>query len=306
MNSSNTKKSKILVVAYDAGGAEILAAYVKKHFTKNDFCVYAGGPAVRIFKREKIPQKSILPSTKKNLTNIIAKESDSDLVLLGTGIMTKTERHALEIAKKFGLKTAAYLESWVYYRERFGYPKENWRKNLPDEIWVGDKYALRLARRNFGRRIPIRFVANEYFKNIIDRYKKGIRRSSPPREILFLSLGLTKGIQEIFGEMLQFIYLQKKPHVVRIRFHPADDRKRYDTLIRKYSGRIIIKKSREKDIVRDLLHASVVIGTNTVAMIPAVLVKKKTISIISPTMKSELPHHQIIKVRSVAKAVTLI
>jgi hypothetical protein len=302
---SQDKKPKVLVVAYDAGGAEIIAAYIKKHSHKMEFFPYVGGPALRVFAREKIPKKT-LPLAKKDLARVIVKESHSDFVLLGTGLMTKAERHALSIAKQLGLRTIVYLESWFGYRERFGYPKHGWRVNLPDEIWVGDEYALRLAERNFGTKVSLRLVANEYFKEIQKRYENLARHAPAPREILFLSLGLTKGVQEIFGEFLKHIVLQKKTEIVRIRFHPADDRGRYDALIREYAGRITIKKSQEKDIVYDLLHARVVIGTNTVAMIPAVLVNKKTISIIIPGMKSELPHRQIIRVHSIKKAVDLI
>ena len=69
---------------------------------------------------------------------------------------------------------------------------------------------------------------------------------------------------------------------------------------------IKIKKTKEKDIVRDLLSARRVIGTETVAMIAPILVGIKTISIITRKRKSELPFKKIVRVRNVAEAIDLI
>src|SRR3990167_3712864 len=57
MNSKSRKKNKpsVLVVTCDAGGAEVIAAYVKKHAHEKNFHSYVAGPAVRIFRRLELP-----------------------------------------------------------------------------------------------------------------------------------------------------------------------------------------------------------------------------------------------------------
>ena len=47
------QKKDVLVVAHDAGAAEIIAAYVKKKSATMHFHCYIAGPAKAIFKRNK-------------------------------------------------------------------------------------------------------------------------------------------------------------------------------------------------------------------------------------------------------------
>ena len=44
----------ILIVAHDAGGAQIISAYIKKFKDKYNFKCLVLGPAISIFKRKKI------------------------------------------------------------------------------------------------------------------------------------------------------------------------------------------------------------------------------------------------------------
>lgn len=305
--SANKLKAKknVLVAAYDAGGAEVIVAYMKKHSDIMSFHCYAGGPAFRVFRRERIPVKAVKDEAGE-ISRIAEKHRHADLALLGTGVMSRIEARMLAAVKVRGIKTAVYLESWMNYRERFGYPKKGWQDNLPDEIWVGDTYALDLAKRKFQRGTKVRFVKNEYFGEIVKRYKNAALSHPPGKAILFLSLGLTPGVQEMLEELLHYIAKVKQGMTVRIRFHPADARDRYDELISRYQMSVRIEKSREKDIVNDLLRAKVVVGAETVAMVAAVLTKKKTISIACPGLKSSLPFPQIYRTKRAKDAVKLI
>jgi len=66
----------------------------------------------------------------------------------------------------------SFIDHWVNYRERFGYPLKNWKNNLPDEIWAGDKYAFLIAKKLFNKILPIKLVKNPYFKEIKNKYYK--------------------------------------------------------------------------------------------------------------------------------------
>lgn len=298
-----TLHSKVLVIAHDAGGAEVISAYIKKHADKEEFHVYVAGPAARVFRRNRIPFKRA-PSEKERIVRLVKKYSDAKFVLLGTGWMTTIEFDALIAANELGLKTVCYLESWVNFRERFGYPSRGWKKNLPDEIWVGDKYALVLAKHYFFQ-THVRFVPNQYFANAVSEYRRLSGVSIPQYDILFLS-DTVPGMESIFEELLVEIKKKKTGFRIRLGFHPADNRHRYDELIARFSGDVKIDKSREKSLVRDLLRVRAVIGTETVAMVISALVGKKTISVRLTKNKRMLPFTEIVYVSNARSALRLI
>ncbi len=297
-------KPKILVVTHDAGGSEIIAAFVKKNFNKKKFEIYTAGPGAKIFRRENIPFRRA-PQEEKKLSQIITKHDDASLVLLGTGWMTKIESLALAEAKKNHIKTAVYLESWSNFRERFGYPKKGWENNAPDEVWVGDRPAQKIADRFFPHTL-VRLVQNEYFAEA-KRLFKELKKGAPPAKcVLFLS-DAVPGTEEIFEEFLAEISTRSNEYHIRIRFHPADDRTRYDPIILRYIGKIKIEKSKEKNLAHDLLYARQVVGTETVAMVVSLTCGVPTISISNLGKKvAPLPFEGIIRVRSAKQAGRLI
>jgi hypothetical protein len=302
---SSRNKGRVLVITHDAGGSEIIAGYIRTHAKQYEFLSYVAGPAARIFRREQLPFETIADDL-KHIRGVVAKHRDAAFVLLGTGWMTKIESRALAEAKKCGLKGVVYLESWVNYRERFGYPKSKWRKNLPDEIWVGDEYALHLARRCFAPHTRIRLVPNQYFVNVKRRFNAYGRNAPRPDALLFLNDTVPEA-RVLFSDLLSVLSCEKDRSLyVLLRFHPADNRSRYDKIIKRYRGQVRVEKSHENDIVRDLLRARLVIGTETVAMVPAALVGKKTINIVPSWKTSMLPFPQIIRMENIMEALRLI
>src|SRR3989338_516030 len=165
MNSKRRQKD-ILVIAQDAGGAEMLAAYIRKHARVYDFHIYAANPALGIFRRERLPSKKLKRS---DLKKTIARHRGGS-ALLGTGRPESLEFAALKEIKRQSMTAAAYIDSWTNYRERFGYPRSGWRRNLPQEIWAGDSSAVALAKQYF-RTTRIHFVPNQYFTNVVSTYR---------------------------------------------------------------------------------------------------------------------------------------
>jgi hypothetical protein len=303
MSSKNRKR--VLVIAHDAGGTEVIAAYIRTHAKQYDFCSYIAGPAVRIFRREHLPFKAIKDGPKQ-IGTIVATHRDCAFALLGTGWMTEIEAEALVKAKQTGVKAVVYLESWTDYRKRFGYPKKNWRDKLPDELWVGDEYAQQLATNLFVPYTSVRFVRNQYFVDIKERFNLLHRGAPQPNALLFLSDAVPEA-RQLFAALLFGLSLRENRDLyVLLRFHPADKRCRYDKIIQRYRGQVRVRKSRDSDIVRDLLMAKAVIGTESVAMVPAALVGKKTINVLPLRRKSVLPFPQIARTRSVEEALRLI
>ncbi len=304
MNTQNKRRKKeVLVVAHDAGGAEVIAAWLKAHKRTVRSRVYAAGPAIRVCTRVGIP---FLRASKSavGMARIVKANADASYLLTATGWMTGTERNALAEAKKIGIKTVAYLDSWNNYRERFGYPRPRWQKRLPDEVWVGDSKAQMLAKRLFPKTQKIRLVANEYFKTIRARYRTLSRTAPRPSAILFMSDAVA-GIEKKLEELILHLNREQKRNRIIIRLHPADKRTRYDALISRY-GSMHIEKSQEKDIVNDLVRAQVVVGVETVALVVALIAGKKTISLAHVLHKPFLPFPGILHVDQARDAAHLI
>ncbi len=303
MNSGLKKKPKVLVVAHDAGGAELIAAYVRAHKRQSNYHIFAAGPATRVFLRNGLTA-SPAPRTSNEVSALIEKNKDAAFALLGSGWMTHIEWDALLQANKAGVHTIVYLDSWINFREVFGYPKKGWRKNIPDELWVADKAAFTLAKRFFPN-TPVRLVKNQYFVDVIARYKVQSRTNAYPRSILFMSAA-GRLSERIFGNFIADLSRRGFAGTVRVRLHPADDRICYEKIIRKKGGQLKIELSRERDIVRDLLRARIVVGPETVALVPAVMVGIRTIRIVPTREKPFLPFPSITLVKSPQSAANLI
>ena len=272
MNSRN-KKQPVLVVAHDAGGAEMLAAYVGANSKKHQFDVYAAEPAFGIFRREGVAAKKIARS---NLKKVINAHRDSS-VLLGTGHPKSLELAALKEAKKQGIPTVSYLDSWKRYRERFGYPSRGWKKNLPDKIWAGDRVAYALARKCFPS-IIVERAPNFYFQNVRSRVKSTRRREGA---ILFLSVAGNISFAVLEAILLDYSSKKKSPEII-VRLHPLNDRRRFDALARSFHARVVLSDS--DDIASDISKAQVAIGGETTALavaaysgLPAVCLWRATV-----------------------------
>lgn len=292
------RNQKILVVACDAGGAEVIAAYIAEARTHTRYTVFVNGPAEKIFRRHKISIETL--AKKEGLKKFFSKHKEA-AVLLGTSGPHSIEFAALREARRQGMKTFAYLDSWINYRERFGYPARNWRKNLPDEIWVGDTAARRLAKRYFsGTRIKL--VPNRYLAAVVARYKA--RKKRADKDILFMSAA---GVisEKLLRDFLHMCARHGVLDSVRVRLHPEDDPARFKRILKQF-GRVHAELSQKTDIVDDLALASVVVGPETVALVPAHMVGIKTIRIVPRGEKAFLPFPRIRKVRDAEGAVRLI
>src|SRR3989344_1847375 len=288
-------KKKTLVFAHDAGGAEVVAAYLARRKRKMRFSAYVAGPAARVFRRWRVPFKKA-PTTRERIAKIIARGGSIIRVLTGTGWMTRIELMAIEEAKRRRIPTAAYLDSWVNYRERFGYPKRGWQNHVPDELWVGDTAAFGLAKKYFPH-TPIRHVPNQYFKNITTRYRMHSFKRTKKKVILIMRAASR------IAETLQTGVLKKMDRAnmhctVRVRLHPADERARFEKICARWQG-VETEKSHDIDIVNDIRRARLVIGPETVALVSALLLKIPTVRIVPRGEKAFLPFKEIRKVASV-------
>ena len=117
------------------------------------------GPAVNIF-NGKIHKIEIL-----SLDDLINK---SDWLLCGTSWQSDLEWKAIRRAKKANKKVISFIDHWVNYRERY-FKKSEYA--LPDEIWIGDIYAEKIAKDNFPN-LKVMLKSNPYFLDMKEQLLK--------------------------------------------------------------------------------------------------------------------------------------
>ena len=288
-------RNKVLVVCNDAGGAEIVSAYVRVHEKIYAFSCFATGPAAAIFKRKKLGRLLITSAKARRML------PSADALLTGTGWSSDVERTFIRAAKESGTRTAAYLDHYVHYRERFGYPTRGWEENLPDELWVGDRHALSLARKSFSG-LPVRLVPNLYWRDARERYQKLRKRfRAKPDAVLFMSEP-GRGVfdeQALLESVLKAAASSGRRQSVIIAHHPSESRQKYAGLMKRYKTSVDFR-SEHDDRLYDFLRAKVVIGMQSMGLVMALLCGKETVSLLPRGMSCSLPQQDIIRIHDAA------
>jgi len=139
------------IVAHDAGGAEVLSAYVRQQGLDCRFAL--AGPALAVFQR-KLGAIDNLP-----LEQALA---GSSRLLCGTSWQSDLERRAVELARAAGKPVLIDPDHWVNYRMRF---EQDGQLVLPDEVWVSDAEAERIAAQALPQ-VALRRMENPYFAEL--------------------------------------------------------------------------------------------------------------------------------------------
>lgn len=298
---------KILVVCHDGGGAQIVSAYIRKNKKVANFYCLVTGPAINIFKNKNL-EKCIISANEIN-EEVIKK---IDLIILGTSWADESWKSYIKIGKKNKIKTAAYLEHWVNYRERFGYPNKNWQKNLPDEIWVGDKFAHNLAKKYFSKVVKIIFVPNQYFKDLHKEYSVQ-NHDWGLRNILFLSEPVSRCIKAsakkvkafnledyILEKLLLFLKSKKFAGKIIVRLHPSEVVDKYKHIQDRFKKELQIIQSNSLSLTADFAKTKIVVGMESVALVAASICGKEVYSFMPGVKKKfSLPFKQIMQIRKI-------
>ena len=131
----------ICISSNDAGGAEILSSWLKKYNKK--YVLNLSGPALKIFKKK--------IKVSKNFSKISSCPNTISKIITSTSKNSIQEINAIKYAKKNKIFVISLIDHWTNYEKRF---IRNKKKILPNELWVTDKYALRIAKSKFD--IPIK------------------------------------------------------------------------------------------------------------------------------------------------------
>lgn len=284
----------IAVVSHDAGGAEILSSWLRHN--PQPHCLVLSGPAISIF-QHKLGCVEI-----HSLSDAIEL---CDWVLCGTSWQSNLEKHAIIQAKASSKKVIVFLDHWVNYPERFQLDSDT---VLPDEIWVGDMDAKIIAQKIFPE-IKVVLTPNPYFKDLQIELKE-IKESSndsmqcfvlyvcePIREHALLTYGNERYWGYTEEDALLFFLknldaLGSTVSEIKIRPHPSECKNKYDWA--RQENLFVTETASTKSLMEQIVEADVVVGCGSMAMVVALLAKKRVISSIPPGGKAcELPQAEI-------------
>jgi len=306
--SVNKKLTKVLVVCHDAGGAEVVSSYVKYNLIDKQYICIVKGPAVKVFERKGLHflVKRGGPKTAKSFFD--KTKEVFDLVLTGSSSPSTLELDYTREAKRKDIKTITLLDHWVNYKERFKYPKKNWKENLPDEIWLGDKYGYDMAKACFPG-LPVKLVPNMFFKEIKDEYDKAKKKYAKRNNILFVGEPISKSLNynsklcteyDILDIFLRYCVDNSIKNKILVRRHPSEKAGKYGIIINKYEKVLLVSESSEPSMFVELAKSSLVIGMRSMFLVLAVLCNKKTVSFLPGKWpECPIPFKQIKKIRNI-------
>jgi hypothetical protein len=294
----------VAIVTHDAGGAEILASYVAQNTIY--YKLVLEGPAVNVFKRR---------FGTVEICTLEEALSTCGWCLCGTGWQSDLEWRAMEQAHHAQKRVVAFLDHWVNYPQRF---ERNGIQHLPDELWVGDDDAERLAREHFPY-IPIQLVPNPYFIELKQQIaglemNKGSVSEGGKKVLLVCDnisdhARLRYGDERYWGytEFDAIEYFMENINVfgdpvdrVVIRPHPSDIGGKYDWLLDKYAG--IVQLSDGRPLIEEIVGSNMIVGCESMALVIGVLAQKKVVSSIPPGGPvCRLPQTEILHLRELVK-----
>lgn len=276
------KGQQIAVVSHDAGGAEILSSWLRQ--SQESYCLVLGGPAKAIFQR-KLGDCQCRP-----LEQAIEL---CEWVLCGTSWQSNLEKQAIAQAKMANKKVVAYLDHWVEFEGRF---KNQGITMYPDEIWVGDVDAEKIARKLFPDATVV-LKLNPYFEDL--QLELAATKESPrdaqKYSVLYVCEPLSEqallqyGDERYFGyteeDALRFFFenidtLGRAVSEIKIRPHPSESKDKYEWA--RQANSLVIETASTKTLIEQIVESDVVVGCESMAMVVALLAKKRVISSIPP------------------------
>jgi hypothetical protein len=284
----------VAVISHDAGGAEILSSWLSR--ANCVASVVVSGPAEAIFRR-KCPCAEFL-----TLDDALEK---SDWLLCGTGWQSSFERKAIARGRALGKKTVAFLDHWVNYRERFD---EAGVSVLPDEIWVGDADAERIARAQFDV-TPVLLQSNPYIEDLLAEIARTqtVPSASTASRILYVCEPVAEHALAQYGNERHWGYtehdalfffltnvaaLGQPIDAITIRTHPSEPVDKYQWA--QDFAALPIQFGGKHTLLEETLAADIVVGCESMAMVVGLLAGKRVISAIPPEgRRCQLPHQEI-------------
>lgn len=243
------------------------------------------GPARGVFAR-RLPALAPLPEP----PDVAAY----DLVVCGTSGTAEHEREIVRQARASNVRCAVWLDHWVNYPERFD--------RLPDELWVCDEHAERIAREAVPGP-PVIVRGNPYLEDMAAEIQGLGRPPGPGERVLYVTEPTAEVAGRLTGDPLAWGYdelgalrrylehlTEAPPAAIRVRRHPSESAAKYTPLLAEFEA----DSSSDRTLAEDIAWADTVAGCDTMAMVVGLAAGRRVVSAIPPGGRAlSLPFGQI-------------
>lgn len=245
---------RIGIAANDAGGAEQISWLLRNLPQK--VLAYTDGPAKRIFENLEISFDRV-----NHLNDIL----ECDLVITGSGWMSKLEVSAIREAKLRDIPCITVLDHWVNYVERFGEDEIS----RPQILAVTNSVALQIAQEKFPNKVV--WLLPDFQ---IENYQEVIKqvKNAPTSALILLEPTSTSNAifaidNTVIEDLIESAISLKRAmglSTVIIRPHPSQlDNPRLDNMLKDFPLEIQISNA---SLLEDLKVSEVVLGFSSYAL----------------------------------------
>lgn len=268
-------KKKIGIVCNDAGGSEIISAWLFQK--KKNFIYSLSGPAKKIFGKK---------FKKKKNFKISKLVENSDIIITGTSLHCENEIEAIKYSRIKKKICISFIDHWINYKLRF---TRKGKEYLPDILIAHDLKSFFELKKIFKNRVKILIIKNAYFELIKKNYKK-IRKTQPEGKYVFFSSNNNKSNTKLTDEKcliktINFIkknFKEKKLINILVRHHPSEKKTKYKNF--KYKNTKLIF-DQNKDLLKTIFQNRNFFGYESMALVVAKICKKNTFGIYNKNKK---------------------
>jgi hypothetical protein len=281
----------LAIVCHDAGAANLVIAMILKGKLQN-YKVFMAGPAARLCNAA-LPDVAICDSLQSALDGV-------ELLISGTGWESGIEHQARKLASSQEIRSVAVIDHWVNYLERFIRQDE---MILPDELWVTDEYAYKIALLEFPE-TTIQQIPNYYAQMQLDEINSIDNNKNNPELLYVLEPTRSDWGRCIAGEFqaLDYFVSQLKnlnlpaETIIRIRPHPSDPAGKYSNWIRDNAS-LNFQLDETDEIAESIGRATWVAGCESFALTLALMSGRKTFCTLPPwAPPCRLPHPDLVHI----------
>jgi hypothetical protein len=199
-----------------------------------------------------------------------------DLVLCGSSGEADLERHAVRAARSAGVRCAVWLDHWVNYPGRFVLDGTT---VLPDELWVADEHAQRLARATVPGP-PVMLRGNPYLDDAVAAIRALTRAPEPGERVLYVTDATAVDAAMLRRYLEHLARAPRPPVAVRVRSHPAQAPATHGPLLAEFGPRLAVAASAGTSLAQDCAWADTVVGCDTMAMVVALKAGRRVVSVL--------------------------
>lgn len=280
---------RLAVVCHDAGACNLMLPWLGK--PGPGVRALMQGPALRLW-RARFGEQGLVQTLDEALTG-------AELVLTGTGWASTLEHDARLLAARLGQRSAAVIDHWVNYPERF---ERRGHVQWPDEFWLSDPEAVTIASRHF----PVQRLRC-YDNGYIAEQLRSIAPLGSQQAVLYVMEPMrtdwgrgTAGEWQALDGFLQHRVATGIPPgaPIRLRPHPSDDTGKYGQWLARHPGVMLDDSA---TLAAAISRARWVVGCESMALVVALAAGREVFSSLPPwAPPCRLPHAGVRRLRQAA------